>query len=208
MKKIINYWHYISVFLAGAFALVAILVPMDTVTRLLLAANAVLFLHFFEEFGWPGGFPFVGMKVLMNSSEPDSSKWGVNNLSSMFGNWGFLLLVYILPLFLPGVRFMTLAAFMFLFAEVLMHFVIFPIRLKDCYNPGILTTIGLGIIGCCYFFGGVFDAGMYVWYDWVIAVVWFAVVFFFSFRSPLYWKLGRKPGYPLTRQSAFGSMKL
>lgn len=142
MKKIINNWHNISVFLAGAFALVAILVPMGTVNRLLLAAYAVLFLHFFEEFGWPGGFPLVGMKVLMNSSESDSSKWGVNNLSSMFGNWGFLFLVYILPLLLPSVRFMTLAAFMFLFAEVLMHFVIFPIRLKACYNPGILTTMG------------------------------------------------------------------
>lgn len=206
MKKLVNNWHFVSVFLAGAFALVAILVPMDTVTRLLLAAIAVLFLHFFEEFGWPGGFPLVGMKVLMNSSEPDSTKWGVNNLSSMFGNWGFLLLVYILPLFLPGVRFMTLAAFMFLFAEVLMHFDIFPIRLRACYNPGLITTIGLGIIGCCYFFGGAFDASLYVWYDWAIAVVWFAVVFFFSFRSPLYWKLGRNPGYPLTRQSAFGVM--
>ena len=122
----------------------------------------------------------------------------------MFGNWGFLLLVYILPLFLPSSRFMTLAAFMFLFAEVLMHFVIFPIRLKNCYNPGLITTIGLGVIGCCYFFGGAFDASMYVWYDWVIAVVWFAVVFVFSFRSKLYWNLGKKPGYPLSQQSAFG----
>lgn len=150
MKKIINNWHNISVFCAGAFALVAILAPMATVTKLLLAANAVLFLHFFEEFGWPGGFPLVGMKVLMGSSEPDSSKWGVNNLSSMFGNWGFLLMVYILPLLLPGERFMTLAAFMFLFAEVLMHFVIFPIRLKALYNPGMVTTAGLGIIARRY----------------------------------------------------------
>ena len=208
MKKLVNNWHNISVFLAGIFALAAILVPIGTITRLLLASIAVLFLHFFEEFGWPGGFPLVGMKVLMNSSEPDSTKWGVNNLSSMFGNWGFLLLVYILPLFLPGVRFMTLAAFMFLFAEVLMHFVISPIRLRSYYNPGLITTIGLGIIGCCYFFGGVFDASLYVWYDWVIAVVWFAVVFFFSFRSPLYWKLGRKHGYSLSHQSAFGPMQM
>ncbi len=152
MKKLINNWHNISVFLAGGVALVAILVPMDTVTRLLLAAIAVLFLHFFEEFGWPGGFPLMGMKVLMGSSEPDSSKWGVNNLSSMFGNWGFLLMVYVLPLCLPGVQCLTLAAFMFLFAEVLMHCVIFPIRLHSLYNSGLITTIGLGAIACCYFF--------------------------------------------------------
>lgn len=207
MKKLINNWHNISVFMAEGVTLVAILVPMDTVTRLLLAAIAVLFLHFFEEFGWPGGFPLMGMKVLMDSSEPDSSKWGVNNLSSMFGNWGFLLMVYVLPLCLPGVRCLTLAAFMFLFAEVLMHCVLFPIRLRSLYNSGLITTIGLGAIACCYFFGGVFDAGMFEWYDWVLAVVWFAVVFVFSFRSKLYWDLGKKPGYPLTEQSAFGPFK-
>lgn len=207
MKKIVNNWHYISVFLAGAVALAAILVPMAAVTKLLLAAIAVLFLHFFEEFGWPGGFPWMGMKVLMNSDEPDSSKWNVNNLSSMFGNWGFLLLVYILPLFLPNVRFLTLAAFMFLFAEVFMHCVLFPIRLKRLYNAGIITSLGAGIIACCYFFGGVFQGDMFVWYDWVIAVVWFAVVFVFCFRSKLYWDLGKKPGYPLTEQSAFGPFR-
>lgn len=207
MKKLVNNWHNVSVFLAGATVLVAILVPMGAVSRLLLAAIAVLFLHFFEEFGWPGGFPYMGMKVLMNSSEMDYTKWGVNNLSSMFGNWGFLLLVYVLPLFVPGVRFLTLAAFMFLFAEVVMHCVLFPVRLKSLYNAGLITTIGLGAIGCYYFFGGVFDASMYVWYDWLLAVVWFAVVFVFSFRSKLYWNLGKKPGYPLTEQSAFGPFK-
>ena len=44
----------------------------------------------------------MGMKVLMGSDEIDSSKWNCNNLSSMFGNWGFLLMVYVLPLCLPG----------------------------------------------------------------------------------------------------------
>ena len=38
------------------------------------------------------------------------------------------------------------------------------------------------------------------------AMVWFAVIFFISFRSPLYWKLGKKAGYALTGQSAFGTM--
>ena len=39
------------------------------------------------------------------------------------------------------------------------------------------------------------------------AEVWFAVIFFISFRSPLYWKLGKKAGYALTEQSAFGAME-
>lgn len=204
MKKIVNNWHWLSVFLAGAVALVAILVPMAPVTKLLLAANMVLLMHFFEEFGWPGGFPWMGMKVLMGSNEMDSSKWNCNNLSSMFGNWGFLLIVYMLPLCLPGVRFLTLAAMMFLFAEVLMHWVAFPVRLKAFYNAGMATAVGCGVIACCYFFGGVFEAASFFWYDYVLAVVWFIVNFVFFFRSKLYWNLGKKPGYALTEQSAFG----
>ncbi len=68
---------------------------MNEVTRLLLAAISILFLHFFEEFGWPGGFPWMGVKVL--------------------------------PVILPGVRFFILAAMIFLFAEVLMHLIMFPL---------------------------------------------------------------------------------
>ena len=45
---------------------------------------------------------------------------------------------------------------------------------------------------------------MFFWYDYLLAVVWFIVNFVFFFRSKLYWNLGKKPGYALTEQSAFG----
>lgn len=112
-------------------------------------------------------------------------------------------MVYVLPIILPNVRFLTLAAMIFLFAEVLMHLIMFPIRLKTFYNAGLVTTIGLGIIACCYFFGDTFNVNMFRWYDYVLAVVWFGVNFLFFFRSKLYWNLGKKPDYDLTQQSAF-----
>lgn len=205
MKKIINHWYDISVYLAGMTALIVVFLPLDTIQKYLLVSIVVMFLHFFEEFGFPGGFPLMGMKVLMNSDEMDSTKWDCNNLSSMFGNWGFLLLLYILPLLLPDVRFLTLSAMLFLFMEVLMHLVFFPIRLKTFYNAGQITAVlGLGAIGCLYFLTA-FDAQLFVWYDYVLAVVWFIAVFLFSFRSKLYWNLGKKEGYALTEQTAYGT---
>lgn len=204
MEKIINQWYNVSVYLAGAAALVAVLVPMDITARLLWASISILFLHFFEEFGAPGGFPYMGMKVLMGSGETDKTKWNCNNLSSMFGNWGFLCLLYVAALILPCVRFLTLSAMLFLFAEVFMHLLLFPLRLKEFYNPGQITgVLGLGIIGI-YYFTTVFESGMYVWYDYVLAVLWFIMVFWFCFRSPLYWGLGKKDGYELSDQTAFG----
>ena len=55
-----------------------------------------------------------------------------------------------------------------------------------------------------YYFARVFDASLFSWYHYVIAVVWFVFVFWLSFRSPIYWGLGKKPDYEFTEQSAFG----
>lgn len=85
-----------------------------------------------------------------------------------------------------------------------MLLLLFPLRLKEFYNPGQITgVLGLGVIGI-YYFTTIFEPQMYVWYDYALAVFWFIVVFWFCFRSPLYWGLGSKQGYDLTDQSAFG----
>ena len=206
--KFVNHWFDISVFLAGFVALIAIFAPLTIVQKLLLASIITLFLHFFEEFGWPGGFAYMGVKLLLGSDEKDSAKWNSNNLSSMYGNWGFLLLIYVLPLFVPAASVFTLAAMMFNFAELLMHLILFNVRLKQCYNPGLITAVfGLTPISL-YYFTSVFDASMFVWYDYALAVLWFAFVFWLCFRSPLYWWLGKKEGYPFTKRTAFGQFKV
>ncbi len=82
--------------------------------------------------------------------------------------------------------------------------ILFPHFFEEFYNPGQKTgVLGLGIIGI-YYFTTVFESGMYLWYDYVLAVLWFIVVFWFCFRSPLYWGLGKKDGYELPDQTAFG----
>lgn len=203
MRRIINNWYNISVGLAGLTILLAILLPINDVQKCIFAAICILFLHFFEEFGFPGGFPYIGVKLLLGSDGTDKTKWDCNNLSCMFGNWTFLILVYILPLILPNVRFLTLSAMIFLFMEVIMH-TMFSIRLKSIYNAGMITgIIGLGPIGC-YYFIKVFDSNMFVWYHYVLAVIWFIAVFTLCFRSPIYWGLGKLDGYVLTDRTAWG----
>ena len=206
-KKTVNRWAECSVFMAGLVALLAILLPLTLTQKLLLASIVFLFLHFFEEFSWPGGFAYMGVKVLLGRDEPDQRKWNCNNLSSMYGNWGFLLLIYVLPLCFPKLAMLTLAAMMFNFAELLMHLVLFNVRLKRWYNPGFVTAVfGLTPISI-YYFTTVFDASIFAWYHYLIAVVWFVFVFWLCFRSPIYWGLGKKEGYPFTEQAAFGQFE-
>lgn len=203
-KNFVNRWAECSIYLAGLIALLTIFLPLSLTQKMLLASIVFLFLHFFEEFGWPGGFPYMGVKLLLGKDEKDPNKWNCNNLSSMYGNWGFLLLIYVLPLCVPSLTVLTLAAMMFNFAELLMHLVIFNVRLRQWYNPGFVTAVfGLTPISI-YYFISVFDASLFSWYHYVLAVVWFVFVFWLCFRSPIYWGLGKKEGYPFTEQAAFG----
>lgn len=202
MKNFVNNWQKISLGLGILFAVCSIFVD-DILQKLFVLAIAAYFLHFFEEFGFPGGFPAMGMKVLMNSKEKDSTKWNCNNLNSMFGNWGFLFLVYVLPMIFQ-VKFLILSAMLFTFAEFFMHLILFNAKLKKFYNPGMVTGIfAITPIGI-YYFLNVYDGNLFAMSDYILAILWFVAVFWFSFRSPLYWNLGKKSGYKLSNQSAYG----
>ena len=135
MKSFVNNWATISLILAVIVALIINFASFNFTQNILLALIVCLLLHFYEEFGFPGGFPYVGMKVLMNSKEKNPARWGANNLNSLFGNWGFLFLVYVLPLMIPSIRFLTLAAILFSFLEFFMHAILFNRKLKTFYNP-------------------------------------------------------------------------
>lgn len=207
MKKIVNSWYIISVYLAGFVAVAAVFLTNDPLKRVLLASTVMLLLHFYEEFGVPGGFPLMGVRIMLRSDEPDKTKWDCNNLNCMFGNWLALFMMYLLPLILPGVRFLIVAAMFLSCAELVMHLILFNVKQKSLYNPGLITGVfGLAPIAA-YYFVNIFDPADFVWYDYVLGVVYFAVVFWFCYRSPLYWSLGKKEGYTLTDQSAYGFMK-
>lgn len=66
MKTIVNNWHNISIGLAIIFAAFAFLNTGDAHQFYLLASASVLCLHFFEEFGYPGGF---GMSLMLAATE-------------------------------------------------------------------------------------------------------------------------------------------
>lgn len=193
MDWITRRWHWISVFLAGACVVVLAMGDWDLRGKTILAATALLFMHFYEEFGFPGGFPWVGLHVEMHVDDTDATKWSLNRLNSMFGNWWYAVVVYLAALALPDVRFMTLAVVLFAFVEVLMHLVVFDIALRKWYNPGLLTAVfGLMPISIAY----IVQTGLagFTWVDAVLAIAWIVLNYWIAFRSPLYTWMGSKSG--------------
>lgn len=204
VKNFVNRWQVVSLILAVILVPIIILSPLEFTQKILLSLIVCILLHFFEEFGFPGGFPYVGVKVLLNSNETNPRKWGANNLNSLFGNWGFMLLIYVVPLVITEIKFLTLAAILFSFLEIFMHAILFNVKLRTLYNPGLFTALfGMIPISIFYFYE-TYGQGLYDISDYIFAFVWCMAVFRFCFRSPLYWKLGKLPGYPFTKRSALG----
>lgn len=104
----------------------------------------------------------------------------------------------------PGARFLLFGAVVLSVGEIIMHLLLFNIRLKQFYNPGLVTGLfGIGTVVVIYLISA-FDPGLYVWYDYFLGVVYFFASFLFCYRSPMYWSLGRIKGYPLSDRSAYG----
>lgn len=202
-KKIIKNWYNIAVFVAGAVGLTACLGNWDLRMRTLLLGLMFIHLHFFEEFGFPGGFPWQGEQVELGVKECKPEEWDLNMLSAFFGNEWFAVLVYVLPMFLP-VKFLTLTAVIFTFAELAMHLVVFNVALKKWYNPGLVSVlIGLLPVSINYFVQ-TWGMHLYNWIDVVLAVVWIAFNYWVAFASPLYKWFGSKKEYTFTIEEACG----
>lgn len=207
MKKIIKHWYYIAVYIGCLFGLLLYLGDWDLRLKTLLTGTMFIHLHFFEEFGYPGGFPWQGMHVEKGYTECKPEEWDLNLLSSFFGNEWFALLVYILPMFL-NIRFLTLAAVLFTFAELLMHLVVFNAALKTWYNPGLASVlIGLLPVSINYLYQ-TWGQHLYVWPDVVLALVWISFHYWVAFVSPIYKKLGAKKEYTFTMEEATGKFHL
>ena len=191
-RRFVYSWYKISAFVAGAIAVVLALGEWDVRQRMVLASMAVLFLHFYEEFGCPGGFPRMGLYVEMRITDPDAHHWSLNQLNSMFGNWWFAIVVFGSALVLPSVRFLTLAVALFASVEVAMHLVGFPLGIRRLYNPGLGTAVfGLLPVSVWYLAQAV-PAGTYSGWDVLLALGWIALNYWLVFRSPLYTWMGSK----------------
>lgn len=200
---LIRNWYFISVFVAGLIGLALGLGDWDASQSMILVSMLFIFLHFFEEFGFPGGFAGMAVKAELKLDIDDPQKFPLNHANAWFGNWWYAFSVYFLALFFPNLRFMTLAVALFAFAEFAMHGLFFPIATKKIYNAGLITTlIGLVPASLIFLFGHISD---FTGLDYLFAILWIAVNYWFAFRSPIYKGMEKySQTYALTNEEAFG----
>lgn len=188
MKFLHRHWYDLSAII-GALILAALFVfwgELSVLQRLSIANLAVIFFHFYEEFGFPGGFGTLANTVLYKSS-PAPDRWPLNQNSVMIGNWSFALLFYVPPIIFPHLIWLGLMPMLFGgVGQLLAHGVLNTVMLKRAglryrFNSGLVTTL-LGHVPLAIAYGyAVETMGLATAWDWVIgfayAVFAYAVVF-------------------------------
>ncbi|KRM11162.1 HXXEE domain-containing protein [Paucilactobacillus suebicus] len=206
MKYFIRHWYEMAVFVAGLIAVIITLGHWNFLQVTILGSLLVIHLHFFEEMGFPGGFPWVGINVELHIDERDSTKWDLNQLSTLWGNEWFAGLVYVVPLIFPQWHWLSLSAVIFAFAELAMHLIYFPLSIKKIYNPGFLTAVfGLTPISINYIVRTPMTS-TYHGIDWLLVIVWIIFNYWMAFRGPVYKKFGSMKQYSFTDEEVSRAM--
>ena len=173
MQFIRRCWYNLGLALAVVAVVWALLGHLRTVQLILLLNFVVLTLHQFEEYGWPGGFPWIMNEVIRPRGGPPD-RYPLNQNNAFFINvvlgWPF----YLIPVFFPDLLWLGLAPTLFGLGQFIAHGIVINRMLKSLYSPGLVAVVlghvPLGI----WYLAEVYSKGMITLWDWVFAVVYIA----------------------------------
>ncbi|PZP43187.1 MAG: HXXEE domain-containing protein [Pseudopedobacter saltans] len=143
MKYLLRNFYNISFFIGIAIIAYTIFDWNNShyLSSLALLNLAVINLHFFEEFGFPGGFPYFANMMFGYKNSPAPDRFPLNQLSAFLTNWGTAVVMYLLPIFFPKKIWLGLMPIIFGLIQVLVHGIINNKMLKTWYNGGLATAL-------------------------------------------------------------------
>lgn len=102
---------------------------------------AALNFHFFEEFGFPGGFPYFANTMFAMKNSPRPDRYPINQMVCFLTNWGTALVLYVPPIFFPDKIWLGLAPVIFGLLQIVGHGIMNNIMLKTWYNGGLAAAL-------------------------------------------------------------------
>lgn len=170
MNFLRNHWYDLGLVLALGVGLLLFIAKLSGLSWLLWLSLVSLFLHQFEEYRYPGYFPGMVNSVLFSSKQPD--RFPLNSNTSLIVNvvigWGFYFLAAI---FAENALWLGIATILVSVGNIVAHTVIFNIKGKTVYNPGVLTALILFLPLSLYFFYFVIQNGLVTPIDWILGII-------------------------------------
>jgi len=170
MNFLRNHWYDLGLVLALGVGLFLFISKVSGLSWLLWLSLVSLFLHQFEEYRYPGYFPGMVNSVLYSSKQPD--RFPLNSNTSLIVNvvigWGFYLLAAV---FAETALWLGIATILVSVGNIVAHTVVFNIKGKTVYNPGMLTALILFLPLSLYFFYFVIQNGLVTPIDWILGII-------------------------------------
>lgn len=179
MSFIRRHWYDLGLGLALVALAWLVIARIEGLRLILLLNLIVLFFHQFEEYHWPGGFPWIFNEAVRGANGDPADRYLLNQNSAAFINlsgWLF----YLLAVLFPGVIWLGLAQALFgMVGQVVFHGIVANLKLKTWYNPGLaavmLGHVPLGI----WYIVEANNQGLLHWRDWIFAAL--CLAFFTGF---------------------------
>jgi len=170
MNFLRNHWYDLGLVLALGVGLFLFITNLSGLSWLLWISLASLCLHQFEEYRYPGYFPGMINSVLFSSKQPD--RFPLNSNTSLIVNVVIGWLFYFLAaIFAENALWLGIATILVSVGNVVAHTVLFNIKGKTVYNPGMLTALILFLPISLYVFYFVIQQGLVTPTDWIIGII-------------------------------------
>ena len=163
------HWFDLGPALAVAVGGFVLLTRPAGLALLLWLSLISLFVHQFEEYRYPGYFPGMINTVLFQSAKPD--RYPLNPNSALVVNVGVGWLFYVAAaVFGDRIVWLGIATILVSVGNIVAHAVLFNLRGKTIYNPGMATAVVLFLPLAVYFFYEVVQNHSAASGDWIIGV--------------------------------------
>jgi hypothetical protein len=173
MRYFRRYWYYVGLVLGAIASAWAFLGQLTTIQFILLLNFAVLTVHQFEEYGLPGGFPWIMNEVVRPKGGP-ADRYVLNQNNALWVNVWLAWPFYLLPVFFPDVIWLGLAPTVFGFGQFGFHGIVANVKLKSFYNPGLVAVVFGHIPVGIWYLAEIYSKGTIPGLDWVLAFIYIA----------------------------------
>jgi len=201
--KVLNlfryHWFDLALILSIALGTAIFITQPAGMNLLLWLSLGSLFLHQVEEWRFPGYFPGVVNAVMFKSDMPDRYPLNANSgmlINVVFGWGGYLLAA----LFWKQAMWLAIATILVSVGNVFAHTIIFNIKGKTFYNPGLLTSWLLFVPIIYFFFRLVISEDLASPLNWIIGVGLGIALNYFGVYKMILWLADRNTLYVFPRR--------
>lgn len=186
MKALRNHWFDFGLLLAVLLAIALWRFQPDGMDLLLWLSLGSLFLHQGEEYRFPGKFPGMVNKVMFHSTQPERFPLNTNSalLINVVLGWGSYFLA---ALFWKEAPWLAIATICVSAGNIFAHAILFNIKGKTLYNPGLLTALLLFLPIVVIFFNWVLTGHLASASDWILGIALGVCLNYFGIFKVIEW---------------------